>query len=589
MKYKEPIHWKFSEDLDGLLYFSQVLNELLFDYTIDTYKPNALNAHSIVHETLTLLRKVKSKHIHKANLKPVKEELINFLSKDLACKALLGDKRSSYKELIKNTSDLDELYHTIFSLHTYLAEKTYFEKVKELLIEKVSIGKEKSDIFSLTRTLVTELITYGYSKEYLYNQTNTFFFQERNDKVDSVDFIKLFLDQFNFEKEKFEVFIQAPPVFWDFRKPLGEVDIKLSKTIKHTEKNRIFKRFVSKNKTSQTYIIIKEVESLDHFSARKTGERKLHFFVNLFHLYFNRESLEVSNLSCVNRVSDNYTLIIDEPINNLRKQKDYNSKEASKKVETLIKNLSFSSKNSSIERFIKAIELHKLALNTPDEENQLLDLWAAIETIFEKKTDNEESTIEQVSREITPFISSRYIEGLMVELFKDLCIWNKLEFFNLLDKINTAPSKRLESFVSLLVLEEYDSLHDDLLDLLGLFPLLRNRATLYNKWFKDPKEVKKFIERHTTKISWQIKRIYRARNTLIHHGSKPKQLPILVENLNNYFHKVMSELEVLMINEKIRSIEHGIIESGISYSEHLKFIGTIETIDNENLPIMFKF
>lgn len=246
MKYKEPTHWNFSQDLDGLLYFSQVLNELLFDYTIDTYKPNALNAHSIVHETLTLLKKVKSKHIHKANLIPVKAELLNLFTKDLACKALLGNKITSYKELIRTTSDLDELYHTVFSLHTYLADKTYFEKVKELLIEKVSIGKEKSDIFFLTRTLATELITYGYSKEYLYNQTNTFFFQERNDKIDSVDFIKLFLDQFNFEKEKFEVFIQAPPIFWDFRKPLQEVDIKLSKTIKYTDKNSILKRFVSK-------------------------------------------------------------------------------------------------------------------------------------------------------------------------------------------------------------------------------------------------------------------------------------------------------------------------------------------------------
>lgn len=343
-----------------------------------------------------------------------------------------------------------------------------------------------------------------------------------------------------------------------------------------------------KNKSSRIYIIIKEVEALDHFSARKYGESKLHFFVNLFHLYFNRESLEVSNLSCVKRLSDNYTLIIDEPINNLRKQKDFNSKDASSKVETLIKNLSFSRRNSSIERFIKAIELHKLALNTPEEENQLLDLWAAIETIFEKKTDNEESTIEQVSREIAPFISSNYIEGLMVELFKDLCNWNKSEFFKLLDKINTDSSLRLETFVSLLVIEEYDSHHDELLNLLGLFPLLRNRSTLYNKWFKNPKEVKKFIEKHTNKISWQIKRIYRARNTLIHHGSKPKQLPILVENLNNYFHKVMSELEILMINEKIRSLEHGIIESSISYNEHLKFIDSIETIDKDNLSIVFK-
>ena len=60
MKYFEPKHWKYSENLEGLLYFAQVLNESLFDFSIDTYKPNALNAHSITHEVLQIISKVKN-------------------------------------------------------------------------------------------------------------------------------------------------------------------------------------------------------------------------------------------------------------------------------------------------------------------------------------------------------------------------------------------------------------------------------------------------------------------------------------------------------------------------------------------------
>ena len=587
MKYKEPKYWNYNKNLEGLLYFSQVLNEILFDYTIDTYKPNALNAHSITHEILGLLSKVKSKHIPDGNLNPVKEELLLLINKDIAVKSLLKEKLNYYSLLIKQANNIDDLYYSIYSIHTYLSDKKYLNEVKRILIDYVKIGKKKKDIFYLTRVFVTELVNYGYSKEYLYNLTNSYFFQKKDNPIDDVNTISEFLNLLDFKEVKFDVFIQAPSIFWDFRKSLMEVDVKLSKTLKHLDKNVILKTFNSKKVSSDIYLIIKDVKALDHFSARKRGEIKLHFFINLFHLYHHRESLEVKNISCVKRISDNYTLIIDEPLNSIKKQKDFKSIEAALKVKNLIKNISFSKNNNSINRFIKALELHKLALNANEEENQLLDLWAAIETIFQKKTESKESRIEQISNSLIPFLSYGYLKSLLIELFKDLSNWNKVEFYKLLDNINKEPSVRLKTFVELLVLPENDLYVDKLLALLDLFPLLKNRVTLYNKWFSNKKEVKNFIERHSTKISWQIRRIYRARNTLIHHGNKPIHLSILLENLSSYFHKIMDMLEYLMKENEIRSIEHGIFEMKIIYEENLNFIQNEKEINKDNLPKIF--
>lgn len=587
MKYQEPKYWKYDKKLEGLLYFAQVLNEVLFDYSIDTYKPNALNAHSITHEALSLLRKVRSKHIPDGNLKPVKEELILLINKDLVVKSLLKEKLEHYSKLIKEANNIDDLYYSIYSTHTYLADKKYLEEVKKLLIETVQEGKRKRDIFFLTRVFVTELMNYGYSKSYLYNLTNQFFFQEKEHKIDNVNVISEFLDLFDFKEQKFDVFIQAPSIFWDFRKSLKEVDVKMSKTLKHTDKNVILNSFSKKKKPTDIYLIIKDVEALDHFSARRKGQNKLHFFINLFHLYHHRESLDFRNLCCVKRLDDNYTLILDEPLNSVKKQKDYKSTEAALMVEKLIKNLSFTRKNNSLGRFIKALELHKLALNANEEENQLLDLWAAIETIVQKKAESNESRIEQISNSLIPFLSYGYVKGLLLELFKDLSNWDKEKFYELLDSINNDSALRLNTFIELLVLQENDSKVDELLGYLDLFPLLKNRVTLYNDWFKKPKEVKGFIERHSKKITWQIRRIYRARNTLVHHGNKPQQLPILLENLSSYFHKVMDELEELMEHNKIRSIEHGILEMKIHYEENLNFINSQKSITKDNLEGVF--
>lgn len=587
MKYREPKYWKYEKKLEGLLYFSQVLNEVLFDYSIDTYKPNALNAHSITHEALSLLRKVRSKHIPDGNLKPVREELLLLIRKDLVVKSLLNEKLAHYSKLIKEANNIDDLYYSIYSIHTYLSDKKYLEEVKRLLTETVIEGKRKRDIFFLTRVFVTELMNYGYSKSYLYNLTNQFFFQEKDNEIDNVDVISEFLNLFDFKEQKFDVFIQAPAIFWDFRKSLKEVDVKMSKTIKHTDKNVILKSFSKQKKSTDIYLIIKDVEALDHFSARRKGQNKLNFFINLFHLYHHRESLEFRNLCCVKRLDNNFTLILDEPINSVKKQKDFKSTDAALMVEKLIKNLSFARKNNSLGRFIKALELHKLALSANEEENQLLDLWAAIETIFQKKAESNESRIEQISNSLIPFLSYGYVKGLLLELFKDLSNWDKEKFYQLLDSINNDSSLRLNTFLELLVLEENDSKVDDLLGHLDLFPLLKNRVTLYNEWFKNPKEVKSFIERHSKKITWQIRRIYRARNTLVHHGNKPQQLPILLENLSSYFHKVMDELEELMEHNKVRSIEHGILEMKIHYEENLNFINEQKSITKENLKGIF--
>ncbi len=587
MKYREPKYWNYEKKLEGLLYFSQVLNEVLFDFSIDTYKPNALNAHSIAHEALDLLVKVRSKYIPDGNLKPVREELLLLISKDLVVKSLLKEKLTHYSKIIKEATNIDDLYYSIYSIHTYLSDKKYLREVKRLLIETVKEGRRKSDIFFLTRVFVTELMNYGYSKSYLYNLTNQFFFQEKDNKIENVDEISEFLGLFDFKEQKYDVFIQAPAIFWDFRKSLKEVDVKMSKTLKHTNRNVVLKSFSKKKQPNDIYLIIKDVEALDHFSARRMGQIKLHFFINLFHLYHQRESLELRNLCCVKQLDNNYTLTLDEPLNAIKKQKDFKSTEAALMVEKLIKNLSFSRKNNSLDRFIKALELHKLALSANEEENQLLDLWAAIETIVQKKTESNESRIEQISNSLIPFLSFGYVKGLFLELFKDLSNWNKEKFYELLDSINNDSAVRLDTFLELLVLPENDSKVDKLLGYLDLFPLLKNRVTLYNKWFKNPKEVKYFIERHSKKIAWQIRRIYRARNTLVHHGNKPRQLPILLENLSSYFHKVMDELEELMEHHKIRSIEHGILEMKICYEQNLNFINLQKSITKENLKGVF--
>ena len=49
---RQPIigKWKISAETEGLLFFALLVDELLFDYTIDTFKIPALNTKTICRE-----------------------------------------------------------------------------------------------------------------------------------------------------------------------------------------------------------------------------------------------------------------------------------------------------------------------------------------------------------------------------------------------------------------------------------------------------------------------------------------------------------------------------------------------------------
>src|SRR5690606_13194047 len=101
------------------------------------------------------------------------------------------------------------------------------------------------------------------------------------------------------------------------------------------------------------------------------------------------------------------------------------------------------------------------------------------------------------------------------------------------------------------------------------------------------KEIAAMTQRHSKKLEWQIRRIYRARNTLIHHGSKPPQLKTLIENLSSYIHGIIEGLDLLMSSLDIRTIEHGVIEMDIAYKRNLEYLASINEIKDDNFKLAF--
>ena len=61
MKYSLPINHDSAFENDGVLYFAQRLEEMLFDYSIDLYRMPLLNTHGLIYEYFKIAKQVRLK------------------------------------------------------------------------------------------------------------------------------------------------------------------------------------------------------------------------------------------------------------------------------------------------------------------------------------------------------------------------------------------------------------------------------------------------------------------------------------------------------------------------------------------------
>ena len=90
MKAYDFVHWHLNKHNEGLLFFAQCLEEMLFHYGHDSLKVPALNFHYLCVEIDQTIKKVENEVVDKGNIKPLFEELSDTFGKDPIAGSLYG-------------------------------------------------------------------------------------------------------------------------------------------------------------------------------------------------------------------------------------------------------------------------------------------------------------------------------------------------------------------------------------------------------------------------------------------------------------------------------------------------------------------
>lgn len=548
---KIPTLFVYNESTENLFLFYQRVSELLFDYSPDSYKVSTHNSHSLCIEAMNILRYLKKdgsvQRFYGQYIPDILCELIHSLRNDSVAKALLGLRFNKYIELLeqcKNASGSDSevkrFETTIFNLNNYFSNKQYFAAICSQLSTLIQEKKGQQHLITLTDVFLCELIHLGYSKQHIFNVMHSFFQKSHIDNS-GVAFSQL-LEMFDFQKIKWEIITFANEKLCAYyHNELHEViksdDISLL-AVNATnlddiiQKDSVFKwlKTTLTNLKAAHYpisLIKATISDLDPYSAYVHLEKFLDAVNEIVTLFDNETKIGYSSIACLN-YSYKKTITIKRAME--KRPYLFDNKDYAMRTATVLKNMNMSKLMFST--LTKTAEFHSDALNKTTSDNYtLVILWTALEALFVDNSDNTQKS-KRVIEGLIAIIQRTHITKSLKYLQYDLVRQLKLTGPDLIEKYQL---NNLKSFIAVL----FSSEESDEVKEIG--HAIRNNLLLRTRIFyitdsccKTNERILNWLENHQQKIEWQIKRIYRTRNLIVHSGRTVPFMSDLVEHLHNY-------------------------------------------------------
>ena len=534
-----------------MVFFSQKLSELLFDYSLDSYKPMALNAPYLCKEALGLIDDIENNLIELKNLQYVIDELVWSIRNDKVAKSLLDIDLEKYTLDLDKTS-LSQVKLRLEVLYQTLEPRKYLEKCTEMLKSAI-YSCSKSEINSLTRLLITTTINTGVGKTHLFNKTNEFFYNGNAPEINSLSQIDEFLDLISPVIHDFDIFFICSPLVNEVKNSVKAFKIEIIDNLPDELQQFANDNNFTKNE-DEVFIQVKGIRKFDCHSARDEGERRLDVLKDLFTLFYHKNQISWHEKTLLRQCCVDSPTIVSRSKSSMDKAFDLKPQRASKELNWLIRNLALKF-GGSFKKFNRIVDLHGICVENDVPENQLLNLWISIETLVPSEVGK--NKINNVIRSIDPFIRLTYIKRLVDRFIADLMLWDSFVSRKILRKILELKGQPLHRKVTaLLCVPEHENLRKELYSELKDFHLLRFRAFQLTELLQKPQNIKKLLDEHSQKVAWQIRRMYRTRNLIVHSGRTPKYIQTLIENGHDYLDLILNEIMNLSCGEyKLQTID----------------------------------
>lgn len=569
MIFESTMNWDVKA-LEGMLFFVQRLQELSYDQSDFLEKSLSTPAARIVKECLEALDMEEEGIVKgaEAELQILKDELKEKISTDLIAKSLLGDKKERYISILETGSGKD-LRNALQLMALKLSADRYWGLLKQEISETIKKPREKDNLLLLADTCFEFLTLYGYEKGTIYHLIKTTFFNNECAKISDYSQLDDFLEKFDLRKLKFDVYFVCSNLFKEISDSCKNFGLELVEDKRPEYNDSLEIKFFKNKENKKSFIKCEGVMALDYLHAMRVASEKISLISDLFVLFHHKKKPWFSNYCLVYNHNKKQVLRLSSSINPMSKLNEADIEHAKLFFPIFLRE--FSLNPESFKRFTRGVELHALSLETDEISSQILNLWICLEALLITGKGTHISTVE---KSIKVIVSNYYLKERLTNLHDLLQKWNSEKFSEVKDKLPVDWQEDDEiSTLALVGLKEHEKLAMELLAEMDSYPLLRYKFMRLVREFQKPRLLEELKARIEKKSSYDIRRIYRTRNKIVHQGVLDNKSETIVSVAHYYLDTIMNAIIYnRIVHEDINSIDNFLFEQNLFKAEHEQYI-----------------
>lgn len=544
------------------MFFAQLMVEMLTSTTFESFRVYSLDTKARLQEALQICSDVQRQRIPHPTLEPIAEELIWSLGKDPAAKFIADKEIYSVCQLLKTKGFSIGSAVAHFRLIEKMISGTYKIRIEELILEKFSKSNEKIEIRKLSGFYCSHLINLGYSRQYILDRVMLYFFSTDIQRIGKSS-LSRFFREFDGHEKKYTVTAAVTRDFAQYLERIGqhisgvdEVDFNFLMNMKLQDDDQ------------HTQLVDFKCERLDPYGAMDACYQFLSAQRAISYLDPHGMHVGWSNTMYAlrQRAKDGIFIAQSDFLSTRKFTTEQNKGNRAVNISRIARNMRENFDRQSTERLISSVKTASLARASGSPENQLISLWSSIEVLLSEPRD--QPRIVHYVALIVPCIVALHSRRQFRAILEELLIGHRRQFNSLLRSIpNYRDVIRDRIFAQIILLPEFEKERAQLTKILQNNPLALHRVWKLRNDYKDTKSTSRTIEDHFDRVRWQMHRIYRARNQLVHAGQMPSYLESIILNLMEYYRSAVSTIILRSRKEFDESdIDQTVSEIGIRYT-----------------------
>lgn len=577
MQIKNIANWNFTPQMEGLLFFANLIDEMTFNYTLDSFKASVHNVFSLMRECIETIDDIQEDTIRKGSLPPIVEEIKDGITRDIILSDLIQSNR--FDLLIPKIDGNTPSKELKLVLEMFLTEsilKEYNEKLKTEIANLIKANsRQKEKVEKLSRLFVAQMKFMGYPNASIYKKNKDFFFG-RAAHIQNENDIDSFLGLFDFTRQNYSVCLFGNHLYSYLATSLQQVQITITDNFNLTQWDPSFAGINRTVPHKGQYIII-EIEAMDEYHAYEQATRKLTHFTSLFSFYHHKDQFRFIRNECiVRRIADGVCFKLGIPASPMMACEDTLPTRAVTFYQQAISQIKM--EKDSFERFTRSVRLHDSAIRSNHAENQFLNLFTSFEVLIPKMSDLGKDRIVQITDIVIPYLCHNHFQKIVNSFIQDFRQWNNTLYLNILGQITDGNTDE-EKIAALISLSKYDPQRSQIMtDATAVhYYLLRYRLWKLNSRMGTVQNVKSTFKRYEERMRWHITRLYRTRNLIVHAGAHPVYLDMLLENIHSFYDAFMKGLLSDITTRDSFKLEYSYLLRGQRYSDYTSYL---EGLDN---------